>query len=213
MIMIALIRFVDAQPLLLNVDCGTTGAAKGYLGLTWAGEEQYVRSGESARVRKDHPQIPVLNTLRYFPTGKKNCYTFPGVGQGIKIIARASFYNGNYDGLSSPPTFDVFLNGNFWGSFVRKDVYRNQLLESIYITKADDISVCLIRTYPTDIPFINAFEIRELDQSMYSSMDIHRPLHVSVRLAYASPNFIRYNVAILNYHCSFSFSISLASAT
>ncbi|KAF3776345.1 hypothetical protein EJ110_NYTH48466 [Nymphaea thermarum] len=99
----------------LNVDCGTIGKTVGFLNMTWLGDEQYVKSGQSATVRINDSLIVPLTTVRYFPDQiKKNCYSFPGVGQGIKILVCAWFYYGNYDGLSSPPTFDLLFNVNSW---------------------------------------------------------------------------------------------------
>ncbi|XP_031487818.1 putative leucine-rich repeat receptor-like serine/threonine-protein kinase At2g04300 [Nymphaea colorata] len=177
----------------LNVDCGTTGKTAGYLSMTWVGDEQYVTSGQSATVRIDHNLIPPLTTLRYFPHQRKNCYSFPSVGQGLKILVRAWFYYGNYDGLSSPPTFDLLFNGNSWGTVFLSEDNGSAAFEMVYVTKVDDISVCLARTKPTNVPFINSLEIKKLEEDMYQEMDINRPLQLIGRYAYAlSANYIRY---------------------
>ncbi|XP_031488627.1 putative leucine-rich repeat receptor-like serine/threonine-protein kinase At2g04300 [Nymphaea colorata] len=185
--------FASAQ-LPVNVDCGTTGKNKGYLGFTWVGDEQYVPSGQSTTVKIDDSLIAPLTTLRYFPSGKKNCYSFLGVGQGIKILVRAWFYYGNYDGLSSPPTFNVLFNGNLWSPVFMTGDNGSAILEMIHATKVDDVSVCLARTNAKDVPFINALEIKKLEADMYYSMDTDRPLHAMGRYAYASPstNVVRY---------------------
>ncbi|KAF3782192.1 putative LRR receptor-like serine/threonine-protein kinase [Nymphaea thermarum] len=173
----------------LNVDCGTTGNTRtGFLGMRWVGDEQYVKSGQSATVRIDYRFVAPFNTLRYFPDQrKKNCYSFPGVGQGIKILVRAWFYYGNYDGLSSPPTFDLLFNGNPWTRVSLPGSNDSIAFEMVYVTKVDDISVCLARTKPNDVPFINSIEIKNLEKDMYGYMDTDRPLHLRGRYAYASP--------------------------
>ncbi|KAF3776346.1 putative LRR receptor-like serine/threonine-protein kinase [Nymphaea thermarum] len=176
----------------LNVDCGTTGETAGYLNMTWVGDEQYVKSGQSATVRIDNSLIVPLTTLRYFPLRKKNCYSFPGVGQGLRILVRAWFYYGNYDGLSSPPTFDLLFNGNLWSSVVFSRENVSAMFEMVHVTKVDDVSVCLARTKPNDVPFINSLEIKKLEEDMYASMDTDRPLYLEGRYAYASATYIRY---------------------
>ncbi|KAF3782193.1 Receptor-like protein kinase [Nymphaea thermarum] len=163
--------------------------------MTWVGDEQYVKSGQSATVRIDHNLIAPLTTLQYFPHQKKNCYSFPGVGQGLKILVRAWFYYGNYDGLSSPPTFDLLFNGNSWGRVsLSEDKYNGSaIFEVVHVTKVDDVSVCLVRTNPNDVPFINSLEIKQLDQGMYHKMNTNRPLYLKGRYAYAlSANYIRH---------------------
>ncbi|KAF3776344.1 hypothetical protein EJ110_NYTH48465 [Nymphaea thermarum] len=161
--------------------------------MTWVGDEQYVKSGQSATVRIDNQLIPPLTTLRFFPDQrKKNCYSFPGVGQGIKILVRAWFYYGNYDGLSSLPTFDLLFNGNRWDSVVFSEVNVSASFEVVHVTKVDDVSVCLARTKPNDVPFINSLEIKKLEEDMYASMDTDRPLYLEGRYAYASATYIRY---------------------
>ncbi|XP_031488628.1 probable LRR receptor-like serine/threonine-protein kinase PAM74 [Nymphaea colorata] len=173
----------------LNVDCGTTGKTAGYLSMTWVGDEQYVKSGQSATVRIDDSLIVPLTTLRYFPDQrKKNCYSFPGLGQGIKILVRAWFYYGNYDGLSSPPTFDLLFNGNSWGTVFLSGDNDSAAFEMVHVTKVDEVSVCLARTKPNDVPFINSLEIKKLEDDMYLSMDTNRPLYLKGRYSYASPS-------------------------
>ncbi|XP_031487445.1 putative leucine-rich repeat receptor-like serine/threonine-protein kinase At2g04300 isoform X2 [Nymphaea colorata] len=177
----------------LNVDCGTTGKTAGYLSMTWVGDEQYVTSGQSATVRIDHNRIAPLTTLRYFPDQrKKNCYSFPGVGQGIKILVRTWFYYGNYDGLSSPPTFDLLFNGNPWATVSPSGDNGSAAFEMVHVTKVEDVSVCLARTKPNAVPFINSLEIKKLEDDMYASMDTDRPLYVNGRFAYASTTVVRY---------------------
>ncbi|CAN6442436.1 unnamed protein product [Victoria cruziana] len=172
----------------VSVDCGTTGKGKGYLGFTWVGDEQYVPSGQSATVRIDDSLMAPLTTLRYFPAGKKNCYSFPGVGQGIKILVRAWFYYGNYDGRSSPPSFNILFNGNVWSRVFITGDNGSAILEMTHATIVDDVSICLARIDLNDVPFINALEIRKLENDMYSGMDPGRSLHTMGRYAYASPS-------------------------
>ncbi|XP_031487813.1 probable LRR receptor-like serine/threonine-protein kinase At1g51810 [Nymphaea colorata] len=207
---------LPGSPVPLNVDCGTTGKTAGYLSMTWVGDEQYVKSSQSATARIEvlsmiwvgdgqyvkpgqsvtgqieNGVIGPLTTLRYFPDQRKNCYSFPGVGQGLKILVRAWFYYGNYDGLSSPPTFDLLFNGNNWGTVFLSGDSGSALYEMVYVTKVDEVSVCLARTKPNDVPFINSLEIKKLEKDMYDHMDTDRPLHLSGRYASPSYSYVRY---------------------
>ncbi|XP_049934154.1 probable LRR receptor-like serine/threonine-protein kinase PAM74 isoform X2 [Nymphaea colorata] len=180
-----------AQPL-VSVDCGRTGTSVGYLGLTWSGDEQYVQTGQIGTIKIDKSTlIPPLATLRYFPTGKKNCYTFPGIGQGSKILIRAWFTYGNYDGLSSPPVFSLQFDGNSW-SDVTTSLNSTAIAEMIYVTKVDNVSLCVAQTRPQNVPFISCLEIRRLGAKMYTGMDVDRPLQLIGRYAYGSNSVVRY---------------------
>ncbi|CAN6442443.1 unnamed protein product [Victoria cruziana] len=177
---------------LVNVNCGTTGTSVGYLGLTWSGDEQYVKAGQIGTIKIDKSTfIPPLATLRYFPIGKKNCYTFGGIGQGSKIHVRAWFTYGNYDGLSSPPVFALQFDGNPWAD-VTTSLNSTFIADIIYVTKVDNISVCVAQTRPQNVPFISCLEIRRLGAKMYNDMDVDRPLHVLGRYAYGSSKVVRY---------------------
>ncbi|KAF3776349.1 putative LRR receptor-like serine/threonine-protein kinase [Nymphaea thermarum] len=177
---------------LVSVNCGTTGTSVGYLGLTWSGDEQYVQTGQIGTIKIDKSTfIPPLATLRYFPTGKKNCYTFPGIGQGSKIFIRAWFTYGNYDGLSSPPVFGLQFDGNPWDD-VTTSLNSTAIADMIYVTKVDNVSVCVAQTRPQNVPFISCLEIRRLGAKMYSDMDVNRPLQLLGRYAYGSSRIVRY---------------------
>ncbi|CAN6442425.1 unnamed protein product [Victoria cruziana] len=183
-LLVVLCAISASAQLLLNVDCGTTGKTAGYLSMTWVGDEQYVKSGQSATVI-DESLLPPLTTLRYFPSGRKNCYSFPG----IKLLVRAWFYYGNYDELGSPPTFNLLFNGNLWSPVIFSGQNISALFEMVHVSKAADISVCLARTKPNDVPFINSIEIKKLEDDMYASMHTDRPLYLIGRYAYASPMY------------------------
>ncbi|CAN6442433.1 unnamed protein product [Victoria cruziana] len=183
----------SALQLPININCGTSGETRDSRNMTWVGDQQYVRSGRSGMVRNkldSRTVIQPLNNVRYFPSRKKNCYSFPGVGQGKKIFVRGWFYYGNYDGMESLPTFDVLLNGNRWGTVQQP----YGCIEAVLVTKVDEVSICLARTNPNDVPFINSIQIMPLDGSMYKEVDNNSfPLFVLGRNAYGIVNgYIRY---------------------
>lgn len=54
-------------------------------------------------------------TVRYFPTGARNCYTLrPLAPASGKYLVRTTFYYGDYDGLNQLPVFDLHLGVNHW---------------------------------------------------------------------------------------------------
>ncbi|PWA60197.1 malectin-like carbohydrate-binding domain-containing protein [Artemisia annua] len=134
----------------------------------------------------------VMNTLRVFTSRKKNCYSYP-VTLGQKVLVRASFYYGNYDGLSKPPTFDLHFDGNFWTT-VETSSTELTVHEITYVTKGDAVSVCVAKTKHDQFPFMSALEIRSVDSEVYNpkEVDNNRALFLISRLAYGASQTIRY---------------------
>ncbi|KAF3783589.1 hypothetical protein EJ110_NYTH19453 [Nymphaea thermarum] len=131
-----------------------------------------------------------LNSLRYFPSQKKSCYVIPRVATGKKHKVRASFFYGNYDGKSSPPSFDLQFDGNTWVTVNTSSTY-SYYREVIYGPKGDEISVCVARTSLDQIPFISALEIREFEPSMYETNDKEDVLLKRSRTAFGAADFVR----------------------
>ncbi|KAG0561392.1 hypothetical protein KC19_9G061400 [Ceratodon purpureus] len=111
-------------------------------------------------------------SLRYFP-GKgqsKFCYELPATN-GTTYLVRTTFRYGIYDGGSilKPTSFQLQIdtsnvalikpdNSSIWES----------VIEVTMSAVAPQIYVCLAPTNPgTDVPFINAIELRELGPLMY----------------------------------------------
>lgn len=94
----------------MSIDCGSSDSYTDSRGIKWVGEDAYVHSGEQRLVSSGY--TGVLNSLRVFPARKKNCYTIP-VPTGEKILVRATFNYDNYDGLNSPPAFNMYFDGNY----------------------------------------------------------------------------------------------------
>lgn len=115
----------------------------------------------------------LLNTLRYFPDGDRNCYTLkPKQGKNNRYLIRAFFAYGNYDGKNQTPSvFDLYLGVNFWKEVNISDANRYIYRESIHTSLTDTINVCLVRTGST-IPFISSLELRLLTNFIYPSRQI-----------------------------------------
>lgn len=170
----------------VSIDCGSK--ASSYTdenSIKWTGDDGYIQNGVSKEVSfiliPPYVSGTVMTTLRAFPTLRKNCYTI-NVDKGEKILARASFFYGNYDGLDSPPTFELQFDGNFWATVNTSNHYvRNSYYEAIYVTKANTTCICVVQTIPGQIPFISALELRSLDSSMYGLVDQHHALFTAYR--------------------------------
>ncbi|KAF3778330.1 putative LRR receptor-like serine/threonine-protein kinase [Nymphaea thermarum] len=176
----------------LSIDCGgPTGTRTDELGINWVGDGDYIQTGKTDRVQVTTSYYEEDKTLRYFPSQKKSCYVIPGVARGKKHMIRASFFYGNYDGKSSPPSFDLQFDGNHW---VTVDTSSNTSLyyEVIYAPKGDNISVCVARTSPDHIPFISALEVKEFELGMYETENAEDVLLRWRRIAFGAKDIVRY---------------------
>ncbi|OMO86626.1 hypothetical protein CCACVL1_09544 [Corchorus capsularis] len=132
-----------------------------------------------------------MSSLRVFSNRKKNCYSIP-VDKGERILVRASFYYGNYDGKSSPPVFDLQFDGNYWATVNTSgssfDVISHEV---IYVVKGDTTSICVAQTQPDQLPFISALELRSLASTMYSHVTPNYAMHMIRRAAFGATQTIR----------------------
>ncbi|XP_026400498.1 probable LRR receptor-like serine/threonine-protein kinase At1g05700 [Papaver somniferum] len=191
---------------LMNIDCGSS-SPEPYTdksSLVWVADDQYVKTGETRNViTKDLPPAwdsHVMSTLREFSILKKNCYSLDVDNKSEdstsveRVLLRASFFYGNYDNKSSPPTFRLQFNGNNWTQVVTsmdRVVYHEVVysLNSISST----IIVCLGQTNVDNFPFISALEVRSLDSDIYSSYsDPNYPLFFDKRVAFGVSTTVRY---------------------
>lgn len=168
----------------VNIDCGTSGSYIDDDNFVWTGDDDYIVNGEPHTVQNTNKFIPEINTLRAFTTRKKNCYSIP-VGKGERVLVRATFFYGNYDKLSSPPTFDLHFNGNYWAT-VETSSTDYVYYETTYVLKADSVSVCVAQTRPGQFPFISALEVVSLPLTMYDNVALDYPLHLMTRNAFGS---------------------------
>lgn len=130
-----------------------------------------------------------LQSLRVFSSGKRNCYSVNAT-KGEQVLVRASFYYGNYDNKSLPPTFELQFDGNFWAT-VATEIDRAVSYEAIYFTKGDVISVCVAQTEHNHMPFMSSLEVRSLAPDMYPRANKNSALFKQSRLNFG-PKLIRY---------------------
>ncbi|KAK6926899.1 Malectin-like domain [Dillenia turbinata] len=177
---------------LMSLDCGSSDLT--YTddnNIVWTGDDSFIGNGESEVVANTNNVSHVMSTLRVFTSRKKNCYSIPA-DQGNKVLVRASFYYGNYDKKSSPPTFDLLFDGNLWATVVTS-IDQVIYYEVIYVVKGDAISVCVAQTMPNQYPFMSALEVRGIESDMYKYVDSNYALFSRRRVAYGANDTIRYS--------------------
>ena len=181
----------------VSIDCGASGSFTDENTILWKGDTDLISNGVTHTVQPNYTVSRVMDTLRVFTTRKKNCYSIDAT-QGEKVLVRAGFNYGNYDKMSSPPTFDLQFNGNFW---VSVNASASKMYEAIYVVKSKFISVCVAQTKPNQFPFISTLEVRSLDSQMYSNIGTNYALLMNERIAYGINESIRYNCTLSFLSC------------
>ncbi|KAJ6737506.1 CARBOHYDRATE-BINDING PROTEIN OF THE ER PROTEIN [Salix viminalis] len=174
----------------VSIDCGASETYRDENSLVWIGDDGFFKNSESAVVRSTTTVSHVMSTLRVFTSLKKNCYTIRA-DKGSLLLVRASFFYGNYDKKSSPPSFRMLLDGNYW-SIVETTLDEPGIYEVMYVVKSDTISICLAQTQPNQLPFISALEFRKLDSTMYAIVDPNYALYVRAMVAYGANSTVRF---------------------
>ncbi|KAL1215004.1 hypothetical protein V5N11_007779 [Cardamine amara subsp. amara] len=179
----------------ISIDCGTTGSYVDSNNVTWVGDEGFVTTGESMKI-PDMVKKPT-NTLRYFLTGQTNCYTNIPVTKDLKTLVRTKFYYENYDGKFAPPSFDVVYDGKHRDFVEITESLLNDeeifyLSEVIFAPANETISVCLLRTSPSDNPFISSIEVYSLDAGMYADLGPNEGFILRGRSTYGAKEIISY---------------------
>jgi hypothetical protein len=115
----------------------------------------------------------MVNSLRIFPEGKRNCYTLkPRQGKNQNYYVRAFFYYGNYDSKNQDQIkFDLYLGVNHWETVLLavQDMEWTHY-DIIHYSVTDTIYVCLVNT-GSGVPFINGLDLRFMNDSPYRSMN------------------------------------------
>ncbi|XP_068669468.1 probable LRR receptor-like serine/threonine-protein kinase At1g05700 [Aristolochia californica] len=172
----------------VSIDCGATDNYVDGNKVEWSPDHLYISTGENRVIPSTVSQV--MSTLRMFPTRKKNCYSID-VNKGERLLLRASFYYGNYDKRSSPPSFDLQFDGNHWVT-VTTAIDMNVYYEVIYVAKNDAISVCVAQTQADNIPFVSAIEVRSLEAHMYSQVEDTSGLFLIRRFNFGSNETVSY---------------------
>ena len=139
-------------------------------GITYISDSPYIQTG-TAGISKRLPnfnsgvQRKVLEHVRSFPQGDRNCYMFNST-EGTRYLIRTSFMYGNYDEKNEAPEFDLYLGPNFWAKLAFQNASAVLVKELIHIFQSNYLHVCLVNT-GKGIPFISALELRFLKNRTY----------------------------------------------
>ncbi|KAJ0101822.1 hypothetical protein Patl1_06224 [Pistacia atlantica] len=88
-----------------------------------------------------------------------------------KLVARRFFY-GNYDGNSSPPTFDLYIDNIKWSTVNTYTIGGPIYVEALHMTRGfGSIRVCLRQTNEAEIPFISSLEAVPFCVYLYKKME------------------------------------------
>lgn len=103
------------------------------------------------------------------------------------------FYYGNYDGLSKPPKFDLFINNVKWttvdtsinngGPFYKEIIYQNK--------ESGFFKICLVQIKDGGIPIINSIESMVIFDELYPRMETDATFNLIARTNLGGPE-VRY---------------------
>ncbi|PSR86659.1 LRR receptor-like serine/threonine-protein kinase precursor, partial [Actinidia chinensis var. chinensis] len=173
----------------LSIDCGSATSYTSVNGIYWQTDEGFINTGENKHVSyNSYTNLDLVNTLRAFKKQNKNCYALP-TGDITRYFIRTTFYYGNYDGLTKPPTFDVEIDGNKWVTVV-SSLTEILYYEVVYPSRGDTVSVCLARTKPNQFPFISSLEVWPVPDTMYFGMSRDLAWLSSYRDNYGTQDYI-----------------------
>ncbi|CAH8357025.1 unnamed protein product [Eruca vesicaria subsp. sativa] len=155
----------------ISLDCGLpldeSPYNNSFNGLTFTSDSNFIQTGKNGKVDKDVFDRfgKQYGTMRYFPDGKRNCYSLD-VKRGTNYDIVVSFLYGNYDGRNLEPSFDLYLGTNKWARIDLGSRPNGTRHEIIHKTKSNSLDICLVKT-GTTLPMISAIEIRPLGNDIY----------------------------------------------
>ncbi|KAG8643350.1 hypothetical protein MANES_11G031101v8 [Manihot esculenta] len=155
----------------ISIDCG---ADRDYLdketGIFYNSDKDFINTGKNGNVSPEYDYKDpyfghVFQSLRFFPKGRRNCYTLrPEQGKNQNYLIRAFFRYGNYDSNNEVPRFELYLGVNLWTTVQPSSP--NSVREIIHFSLTDTIKICLVNI-GHGTPFISALELRPLNPSIY----------------------------------------------
>lgn len=162
-------------PGFISLDCGLPSNESPYnepvTNLTFISDADFIQGGKTGNIQNNSDTISIskpYRVLRYFPDGIRNCFSL-NVTQDTNYLIRTVFVYGNYDGLNSPPRFDLYLGPNIWTSLdLRKLDFSAAFEEIFHITRSNRLDICVVKT-GTSIPLISTIELRPLRYDTYTT--------------------------------------------
>ncbi|KAF9596373.1 hypothetical protein IFM89_009721 [Coptis chinensis] len=133
----------------LQVDYGTTNETLKELNISalWRTDDGFIKKGQGQNKLLSMTKSPSqMNSLRFFPSGKRNCYEFP-VTLKYMYLLRAGFYY-VVTNTSEEPFFH----------------------EVLYTAMREKVKVCLVRSIKGMVPFISSLQCIYVDYNVYDEM-------------------------------------------
>ncbi|KAG2627777.1 putative leucine-rich repeat receptor-like serine/threonine-protein kinase At2g14440 [Panicum virgatum] len=163
------------------LNCGAASPTTDGRGLRWEPDGPYVSAGTPGAPALPGPGgllDPTLATLRAFPRrpGAKFCYELP-VDKNRRYLLRPTFFYGALSAASStPPVFDLIVDGTLWTAVNTTDdalAGAASSYEGVFPASGRNTSFCLgVNPDYTDAgPFISALQVIQLDDSVYNATD------------------------------------------
>jgi hypothetical protein len=94
---------------------------------------------------------------------------------------------GNYYGLRSHPTFDLYIGVNFWKTINISTPDQAYFVEAIVIVPDEFVQVCLVNT-GTGTPFISGLDLRPLKITLYPQANATQALVLLHRFNFGPTN-------------------------
>ncbi|CAB4301061.1 unnamed protein product [Prunus armeniaca] len=170
----------------LNIDCGNNAPRWDKNLLKWVTDNSYTQAGINKQVPQKQ-KLEEMNTLRSFPNkAPQNCYALPFREQTQRVLVRAGFYYGNYDGLSKPPSFDIHINGRNWSTVNTSTVVDGPIYhEAMYVNQgAGSLNVCIVQDESGVVPFISSIEAVPISVTLYPEMEANYAYNLVSRINY-----------------------------
>ncbi|CDY22874.1 BnaA06g02030D [Brassica napus] len=193
----AILQSVQAQNQsgFISLACGLIPKSATYTekttNISYISDANFIDSGIVGRIDDSYKTLFQQQTwtLRSFPEGQRNCYTF-NLKENSKYLIRGTFVYGNYDGLNQIPEFDLHVGPNKWTSVTLKGVANASIYEIIHVVAHDRLQVCLIKTGNTT-PFISSLELQKKNNNTYLTQS--GSLMSFARIYFPqTPSFLRY---------------------
>ncbi|CAE6018980.1 unnamed protein product [Arabidopsis arenosa] len=167
----AVIVGAQKQEGFISLDCGLPSGESPYdnqvNGLTFTSDSNFIQTGKIGEVQKDADKgfLRQYTTMRYFPEGKRNCYSLD-VKRGTNYLIIVTFVYGNYDGRNLEPNFDIYLGTDKWTRIDLEGTPYGTRQEIIHKVQTNSLDICLVKTGIT-VPLISAIELRPQRNDTY----------------------------------------------
>ncbi|KAI5555563.1 hypothetical protein BDE02_19G090500 [Populus trichocarpa] len=158
----------------ISIDCGVEEDYKDWNnGISYKSDKDFISTGKNMFVAPKYNYWKLVDSLRTFPEGKRNCYALkPREGKNQSYYVRALFHYGNYDSKNQGQImFDLYIGVNYWDTVdINVEDKLATYYDIIHYSVTDTIYVCLVNT-GSGVPFINGLDLRFMNDSPYRSMN------------------------------------------